>query len=152
MHFFIDKFNWFKNLWTIASAYILDITMTEIRKDPKFQNAFKATWQILDIGEEHLEFLLDLISQTPYRIFKWSTPNPKINMDTLDILGEFDTSRLEMLSDLMNYSRKDLRQIIAIWINSFNFLPNNKQMIEVFSMIWLVFFLKSLWAILEIIY
>ena len=40
--------------------------------------AFKLTSTILGVGHEYLELFLDLISQSPFRLFSWSTPNPKI--------------------------------------------------------------------------
>ena len=124
------KLNNFKALWLTATLYITDITMTEVKETRKLFDAFKLTSSILGIGHEMLEFFIDLISQSPFRIFKWSTPNPKINLDTFEILGEFDSSRLELLTDLTKYSRKDLRQVIAVWINSYNLISNNKHISE----------------------
>ena len=109
---------------------MLDVTTKEIKQDQKLQTAFKITCLFLEIGEEHLDLFLDIVSQNPFRIFKCLTPNPKINTDTMDIFGEFDTSRLEMISDLIGYSRKELRQVIAIWINNFSFLSNSKYISE----------------------
>lgn len=51
-------------------------------------------------------------------------------METFDILGEFDSSRLELIADMTGYSRKVLRQIIAIWINSYSLVSNNKHIFE----------------------
>ena len=120
------KLNWFKALWQIATSFITDVSMTEIKTNANLFEDFKLTSTILGIGPEYLELFLDIITQSPFRLFNWSTPNPKINLKNFEILGEFDSSRLELLSDITGYSRKDLRQIIAVWMNSFNLISNNK--------------------------
>lgn len=118
-----------------ASAYLTDLTMTEINENKTLLEAFKITWMILEIGEEYLELFLDIISQSPFRIFKWSTPNPKINPETFEILAEFDSSRLELLADMTGYSRKDLRLIIAVWMDSYRLISNNKHVFETLGML-----------------
>ena len=124
------KLDWLKALVQIASSFLTDITMSEMKTNNSLFEAFKLTSTILGIGPEYLELFLDIISQSPFRIFKWSTPNPKINIKTFEILGEFDSSRLELLSDITGYNRKDLRQVIAVWMNSFNLISNNKHVFE----------------------
>lgn len=106
------------------------MTMKEINENKTLLEAYKITWLTFDIGEEYLEIIFDIISQSPFRLFKCSTPNPKINMETLDILGEFDSSRLELIADMTGYSRKVLRQIIAVWMNSYRLISNNKHIFE----------------------
>ena len=44
--------------------------MEEIRKAHILQKYFRSVSEILGIGEDHLEFLLDLISESPFRLFK----------------------------------------------------------------------------------
>ena len=124
------KLNCLKALIQIASSFLTDITMSEIKANNSLFEAFKLTSTILGISPEYLELFLDIISQSPFRIFKWSTPNPKINLKTFEILGEFDSSRLELLSDITGYNRKHLRQVIAVWMNSFNLISNNKHVFE----------------------
>ena len=130
LEFDILKFTVFKAINLTAAAFLTDITMAEINDNKDLLEAFKITCATFDVGEEYLELLLDLISESPFRIFKWSTPNPKINIETFDILGEFDSSRLELIADMTGYSRKILRQIIAIWMNSYNLVSNNKHVFE----------------------
>ena len=80
--------------------------MKEINENSTLLEAFKITCVILEIGEKFLELFLDIISQSSFRIFKCSTPNPKINMETFEILGEFDSSRLELLADMIGYQKE----------------------------------------------
>ena len=124
------KLDCLKALVQIALSFLTDITMSEIKANNSLFEAFKLTSTILGISLEHLELFLDIISQSPFRIFKWSTPNPKINLKTFEILGEFDSSRLELLSDITGYNRRNLRQVIAVWMNSFNLISNNKHVFE----------------------
>ena len=126
MEFNTTKLKWFQALWQIATSFITDVPMIKIKETPDLYEAFKLTSTILGIGPEYLELFLDIISQSPFRLFNWSTPNPKINIKNFEILGEFDSSRLELLSDITGYSRTDLRKVIAVWMNSFNLISNNK--------------------------
>ena len=123
-----------KAFWQIAIAFITDVTISEIKSNNNLLSAFKLTSTILGVGHEYLELFLDLISQSPFRLFSWSTPNPKINLKTYEILAEFDSSRLELIADATGYSRKDLKQVIAVWIDSFNLISNNKHVFETLGM------------------
>ena len=121
------KLKWFKAYWQIATLFIMDIPMTKIKETPDYFDAFKLTSTILGIDPEYLELFLDIISRSPFRLFNWSTPNPNINLNTFEIDGKFDNSRLKLLSGITGYSLKNLRKVIAVWIDSFNLTSNNKQ-------------------------
>lgn len=126
----VTKVNCITALTCTAMMHMTDTTMTEVKENSRLLEVFKLTASVLGIGHEVLEFFIDLISQSPYRIFKCLTPNPKINLEMVEILAEFDSSRLEMLADVTKYPRKGLRQVIAVWINSYNLISDNKHIFE----------------------
>lgn len=71
--------------------------MDDIKTDPDLFEKFKLSSQILGIGEEQLEFLLDLISGSPYRLFKVKSENLNLSDLAERTFENADYSRFEMI-------------------------------------------------------
>ena len=77
--------------------------MDEIKTNPDLLEKFKLASQILGIGEEQLEFLLDLISGSPYRLFKIKTENFNLSEFEERTFENVDYSRFETIWTILSW-------------------------------------------------
>lgn len=85
---------------------------------------------LLDVDEEHLEFVLDVFSGNPYRIFKCLTSNPKVDLATIEITADFYQPRLGMIADVLECKKKQVKKLAAIWIHSYDLVYRGEQYIK----------------------
>ena len=130
LEFKTEKRNYVKSLCTVITSFIVDVPFKELDDNSEHQAAFKLTTLLLDIDEEYLEFILDVFSGNPYRIFKCNTPNPKINLKTNEIMADFSTSRLATISDIINTKKRQTKKLSAIWIHSHDLVNNGENYIK----------------------
>ena len=130
LEFKTEKRNYIKALCTIITSFIVDVSYKDIDDDSEHQAAFKLTTLLLDIDEEYLEFILDVFSGNPYKIFKCNTVNPKINLKTNEIKADFNTSRLATISDIIKTSKRQTKKLSAIWIHSHDLVNNGENYIK----------------------
>ena len=96
--------------------------MDEIKTDPDLLEKFKLASQILGIGEEQLEFLLDLISGSPYRLFKIKTENFNLSDLTERTFENADYSRFEMIWTVLGWKRNTLEKLYSLWLKSYKLI------------------------------
>ena len=101
LEFKTEKKNYFKAISTVITSFIVDMSSKNAEKDTNYQMSFKMVSMLLDIDEEHLEFILDVFSGNPYRIFQCLTSTPHVDLSTLEITAEFYQPRLGMIADVL---------------------------------------------------
>lgn len=118
------KKRYFKPFLIIATCFKVDMAWTTLFNDNDLQMAFKVTSTFFGISEEVFEFVLDLYTGNPYRIFKCKTVNPKVNMEKVVISAEFDKNRMGFISSVMQTPPKLVKKFATVWINSYNMMNN----------------------------
>ena len=107
--------------------------MDDIRKSQTLQKNFRYVSEVLGIGEDNLEFLLDLISGSPFRLFKVKNPDLSTEQKNKDIIEDADQSRLNMLNMILGYKSAKVSQIGSIWLNSHKLICNDEEVAKTFS-------------------
>ena len=102
----------------------------EIDDNLDYQISFKMTSTLLDVDEDHLEFILDVLSGNPYRIFKCLSPNPRIDLKNYDIVADFLPSRIGMISDILNCTKRQVKKLCAVWINAYDLVNKGEANIK----------------------
>ena len=100
--------------------------MDDIKTDPDLFEKFKLSSQILGIGEEQLEFLLDLISGSPYRLFKVKSENLNLNDLAERTLENADYSRFEMIWTVLGWKRNTLEKLYSLWLKSYELICSDE--------------------------
>ena len=118
LDFKMEKRNYFKSLCYVITSFVTNMPVKEVDDLMEYQISFKMTSSLLDIDEDHLEFILDILSGNPYRIFKCLSPNPRIDLKTFEIVADFIPSRLGLIADILNCKKKQVKKISAVWINA----------------------------------
>ena len=101
LEFKTEKKNYFKALCTLITSFVVDVSTKNIEEDTNYDMSFKMVSMLLDIDEEHLEFILDVFSGNPYRIFKCYTSTPHVDIEKVEITAEFHQPRLGMIADVL---------------------------------------------------
>lgn len=107
---------------SISTAFLTDVSMEEIRKAHTLQKYFRSVSEILGIAEEHLEFLLDLISGSPFRLFKIKNSDLVFNQKKNKIIEAIDQSRLNMINRILGLKSAKVNVIASQWINSYKLI------------------------------
>lgn len=111
LEFKAEKKDYFRSLCYIISSFNTNMPFKDVDDNAEFQVSFKQTATLLDIGEDHLEFVLDVLSGNPYRVFKCLSPNPRIDLKNHEIMADFLPSRMGMISDILKCTKKQTRKI-----------------------------------------
>lgn len=130
LEFKTEKKNYFNSLAIVVTSFVVDMPMKDLDDNPDLQTAAKMVSLLLEIDEDYLEFILDVFSGNPYRIFKCLSANPKVDLETLDITGDFLTSRLGLIADVLNTNKKQVKKFSAIWIHSYDLVYRGEQSIQ----------------------
>jgi hypothetical protein len=130
LEFKTEKKNYFNSLCIVVTSFVVDMPMKNLDDNPDLQTASKMVSMLLEIDEDYLEFILDVFSGNPYRIFKCLSANPKINLETLDITGDFSPSRHGLIADVLNTNKKQVKKFCAIWIHSYDLVYKGEQFIR----------------------
>ena len=101
LEFKTEKRNYLKAICTIITSFVVDTSSKDLEEDVDYQMSFKMVSMLLDVDEEHLEFILDVFSGNPYRIFKCLTSTPKVDLATIEIIADFYQPRLGMIADVL---------------------------------------------------
>ena len=113
--------------------------MDDIRKSQTLQKNFRYVSEVLGTGEDNLEFLLDLISGSPFKLFKVKNSDLSTEKKNKDIIEDADQSRLNMLNMILGYKSAKVSQIGSIWLNSHKLICNDEEVAKTFSKKWFVF-------------
>ena len=107
--------------------------MEEIRKAHNLQKYFRSVSEVLGIGEEHLEFLLDLISGSPFRLFKIKNSDLNFDQKNKNIIEAVDQSRLNMINRILGFKSTKVNQIASQWLNSYKLIWNDEEISNTFG-------------------
>lgn len=66
-----------------------------------------------------MELLIDIITGQPTEIFKVTPKEVHVNLELNSISGEFDSTRLAMLSELFKASKQTLSKTFILWYKSY---------------------------------
>ena len=125
-----EKRSYFRSLSYIITAFVTNMPMKDVDDILEFQISFKQTSLLLDIDEDHLEFILDILSGNPYRIFKCLSPNPRIDLKTHEIVADFLPSRLGMIADVLDCTKKQVKKLSAAWIHAHDLVHRGESSIK----------------------
>ena len=130
LEFKSEKKNYFRSLCYIITSFVTNMPFKDVDDVVEFQASFKMTSLLLDIDEDHLEFVLDILSGNPYRIFKCMSPSPRIDLKTFEIVADFLPSRLGMISDIFNCTKKQVKKLSAAWIHAHDLVHRGESNIK----------------------
>ncbi|CAI2364557.1 unnamed protein product [Moneuplotes crassus] len=107
---------------------LLNLLMSVIYKSEKenlsyeqreiYEHSIKIVSNMLEIRAEIVEFIIDLFSGEPYRIFGFPCPKPKIDIPSFGSKLPMDKSRVYILSDALRLTFNQVRKIGGIWTYS----------------------------------
>ena len=120
-------------MWTVATSFLTDYPIKEIRSNKDLYKKFILTSKLLGVEEEQLEFLLDLISGSPYRLFKIIDSNADFSNLTDNFFDKFDKSRFEIIRLILGWKDDTLQKLYRIWCNSYKLLCNDKTIKNTFG-------------------
>ena len=83
-----------------------------------------------EINAEQLHTIIDILTSNPYLIFDFEDTLPEINIDTLQVKGKFNESRLVLLCEALRLSIREVRELSAIWLYNQELLTKGERYLE----------------------
>lgn len=128
-----DSSEYLQALWTVATSFLTDYPIKKMRSNTDLYKKFILTSKLLGVEEEQLEFLLDLISGSPYRLFKVIDSNADFTELTSNFFDKFDKSRFEIIRLILGWKDNTLQKLYSIWCNSYKLVCSDETIKNTFS-------------------
>ena len=128
-----ENTEYLQSLFSIATAFLVDVPMEEIRRNPILQRHFRYVSELLGVGEEQLDFMLDLVSGSPLRLFKVKNIDINVDHKGKDIIEEADQTRLSLINSLLGYKATKVNQAGSLWLNNYKLIWTDEEIARTFS-------------------
>ena len=121
-----------RSLLSISVASFVGISKYDLKYKNIFQGHFRLTSEILGITDTQLEFLLDLASESPFRLFK-VIPSELNYFQFKNIIEDADQFRINAISSIIGWGISQVNQIGSLWLNNSKLLWNNEEITKSFG-------------------
>jgi hypothetical protein len=74
--------------------------------------------------------VIDILSSNPYVIFQFMDDLPHVNIDKLQVKGQFNEARLILLCEALGVSMNEIRKLSAIWLYNQELLTKGERYLE----------------------
>ena len=121
-----------RSLLSISTASFVGISKHDLKYKNILQRDFRLTSDILGITDIQLEFLLDLTSESPFRLFKVFSSKLS-NFQSKSIIEDADQFRMNTISSIIEWNQSQVNQIGSLWLNNCKLLWSNEEITKSFG-------------------
>jgi hypothetical protein len=119
LHFNSILKNYFKSVTAVVIFFVVNASNQELEKNKEYQHCLIDVSVLLNVSKDDLNFIIQLISGNPYRIFACAESNPEITIDKFEIRGEIGKSNFSILSKILRCSMIEVKRFSAMWIYNY---------------------------------
>ena len=115
-----EKWDWLKAFINILISLILKLDIEKLNESKEYISSVEKFWSWFEIKKEKFEFILDLLTGDPLRIFKFTPKVPEIDPQRLKFKGSIWPSRSSLISDGLNLPGDQVSKLSALWTYNHN--------------------------------